>query len=510
MANLTTRLEQLENAQLVRRLMDEELAYLFKHALTQESAYESILIKRRRELHRRVAEAYEALYAERLDEFAALLAHHYFQGGDYDRTFEYAVRAGDLAAERYAYSEAHLAYRQALDALAQFPDNKNQALKRADTLIKQVSVSYSSDSPEDTLAQLSQAEKCLSYLRDDGDNRLRLVQLYYWMGRIQFYRGNYREAVLAFERAMREKPDEGRIAERIVFASGFKGVVLTMQGYFGEGYSLLRAAAEQLEEMGSWQEWGRVMGFTGIALAGRGYLAEAMTQSERGLVKAIELKDASLIAICHICRAQIHFLGRKPNAVLEESCAARVTGEQFGDQLIAHSAHKLESWAWSQLGDDVAAGTSLTRAKLIEQALGGRVGVISWLGALDAELALNQGRLADALTLAQQAVASAESVDAVFAQGYSHRVWGQVLTALDSPAWREAEAHQSASLELFKLGQAELDAARTHVAWGQLLQSQGDADAARDHFEKAVAQFQASGLADELERTKQLIAALPA
>jgi predicted ATPase len=48
---LDTALTQLENAQLVRRLAEEELAYLFKHALTHETAYESLLHKKRREIH---------------------------------------------------------------------------------------------------------------------------------------------------------------------------------------------------------------------------------------------------------------------------------------------------------------------------------------------------------------------------------------------------------------------------------------------------------------------------
>ncbi len=114
MPNLTTQLDQLENAQLVRRALDEELAYLFKHALTQESAYESILIKRRREIHRRIAEVYEQFYPERLDEFAALLAQHFDQAGDDDKTVEYAIRAGDQAMALYAYAEARGFYSLAL------------------------------------------------------------------------------------------------------------------------------------------------------------------------------------------------------------------------------------------------------------------------------------------------------------------------------------------------------------------------------------------------------------
>ncbi len=65
MESLPAQLAQLENAQLVRRLADEDLAYVFKHTLTQETAYESLLVKKRRAIHRAAVLSDEA----RLDAF---------------------------------------------------------------------------------------------------------------------------------------------------------------------------------------------------------------------------------------------------------------------------------------------------------------------------------------------------------------------------------------------------------------------------------------------------------
>ena len=113
--NLNPQLDQLENAQLVRRLEEAESAYLFRHTLTQERAYQSLLVKTRRNLHASVARACEELYAERLDEFAALLAHHYAEAGDDAKTLEYASRAGDVAARVYATAEAIAFYTQAIE-----------------------------------------------------------------------------------------------------------------------------------------------------------------------------------------------------------------------------------------------------------------------------------------------------------------------------------------------------------------------------------------------------------
>ncbi len=112
--SLDTRLAQLEHAQLVRRADDSDPAYLFKHTLTQETAYQSLLVKARREIHRRVAEAIERQYAGRLDENAGILAQHYAQAQDDAKTLEYALRAGDVAARVYANVEALANYSLAL------------------------------------------------------------------------------------------------------------------------------------------------------------------------------------------------------------------------------------------------------------------------------------------------------------------------------------------------------------------------------------------------------------
>lgn len=119
MGTLTAQLQQLENSQLVRPLPEEELVYQFRHALTQESAYESLLLKKRREIHRLVAEAFEQLYTERLDEYAALLAQHYAEAGEEAKTLDYATRAGDAAARMYANTEALIYYARAIEVAKQ-------------------------------------------------------------------------------------------------------------------------------------------------------------------------------------------------------------------------------------------------------------------------------------------------------------------------------------------------------------------------------------------------------
>ena len=103
------------------------LEYVFKHALTQEVAYNSILIERRRLLHEHVAAAIEALYKDGIDDHLAELAHHYSHSANTRKAVEYLFRAGSQAEARFAYNEAVNHLSSALKLLKQLPDDNERA-----------------------------------------------------------------------------------------------------------------------------------------------------------------------------------------------------------------------------------------------------------------------------------------------------------------------------------------------------------------------------------------------
>ena len=95
-----------------------EMAYAFTHALIRATLYDDLSGPRRVLLHRRIAEALEALYADDLDAHVGELAAHYLaSGGDARKAIEYSVRAGDRAKKLFAWEEAAAHYRRALDAM---------------------------------------------------------------------------------------------------------------------------------------------------------------------------------------------------------------------------------------------------------------------------------------------------------------------------------------------------------------------------------------------------------
>jgi predicted ATPase len=115
--SLDKHLTALQRVELVRETMRQpELEYIFKHELARDAAYSSILNRRRRELHRRVAESIETLFPDRLAEHANRLAAHYAAAGDWERVSHYRMMAGEAAAAVGAYAEAAAHFASALEA----------------------------------------------------------------------------------------------------------------------------------------------------------------------------------------------------------------------------------------------------------------------------------------------------------------------------------------------------------------------------------------------------------
>ncbi len=136
---LTHHLGSLESSGLIRlAAVEPDLEYLFRHALIQEAAYESILKTDRKRLHLAVGETLERIYADRLDEVSPVLGQHFDAAEDDARALKYLTLAGDLAAKHYALREAIAHYTQAL-TIAQRSQAPMAALLRARGLAYDIS-----------------------------------------------------------------------------------------------------------------------------------------------------------------------------------------------------------------------------------------------------------------------------------------------------------------------------------------------------------------------------------
>jgi predicted ATPase/class 3 adenylate cyclase len=101
--------------------------YVFKHALTQEVAYNSVLIERRKLLHERAGIGLESMFAGQLDDHLGELAHHYSHSNNVSKAVEFLGRAGQQALQRSAYADALRNLSAALDLLPKLPDTPERA-----------------------------------------------------------------------------------------------------------------------------------------------------------------------------------------------------------------------------------------------------------------------------------------------------------------------------------------------------------------------------------------------
>lgn len=503
MSALTIQLDQLENAQLVRRLPDEELAYLFKHALTQESAYESLLVKRRRAIHRRAAEAYEKLYAYRLDEFAALLAEHYSKAGDVAKTLEYSVRAGEAAARVFANIEALLHFRRALEAFTRLPNTEELARRHTDVILRYLDLFWGTSLSEEESILLTEAEAFARSLRNQdgsiGDpHRLARVNVMRAGGHLA--RAEYKEAMRYAQQVLDQST---ALDDPLVAAAAAQiGVALVFQGHFSEAEpNCLRAISLTDRTPDRW-EWSSAVGTLGISLAMRGQTAAGLTQVERALARAEAIQNGFGITMSRACLLVVYLQLGDVSRMLEESKHAIESAVKSGHPLYASLSLALQAVAESRLAKHGDAQDALNRAFEVKAKLGGQLMMSDWLGAIHMEVLFNSGRAQEALDLADGTVGMAESTGGIFAEGWARRIWAQALATLDPKMWEESEAQFTESVRLHVAGEAHVEAAHTHLVWGRLLRKRGNKAAAEEHLAKADAQFRASELVSERDGTK--------
>jgi class 3 adenylate cyclase/tetratricopeptide (TPR) repeat protein/ribosomal protein L40E len=128
-----------------------ELEYIFKHALIQEVAYSSLLIKRRKEIHQRIGKAIEDIYADRLEEFYEALAHHYSMSDNHEKAFHYLRLSSIKAGASNSVVESVRFGKEAIAALGQMPptdENKRRGIEMRLMLTGPINITSPSDAQQ--------------------------------------------------------------------------------------------------------------------------------------------------------------------------------------------------------------------------------------------------------------------------------------------------------------------------------------------------------------------------
>jgi tetratricopeptide (TPR) repeat protein len=175
-----------------------EIEYTFKHALTQQVAYETLLQERRRALHARIVEALESLAVERVGEQVERLAHHALRGEVWEKALAYFRQAGEKAMARSAYHEAVGYVEQALNALPQLPEMHDTREQAIDLRLALRTALQPSGNFGRILTALREAESLAEALDDSH----RLAQASFFLSHHFYFTGAADQAIAAGQRAL--------------------------------------------------------------------------------------------------------------------------------------------------------------------------------------------------------------------------------------------------------------------------------------------------------------------
>jgi predicted ATPase/class 3 adenylate cyclase len=313
-AALDARLLALQRAQLIReraRLPVRE--YVFKHVLTQEAAYDGLLRRERRAIHRRVAEALEQLYPERIEEQLGLLAYHWEQAGETGPAVEYLRRAGAQAAAQHANDEAlgylnralaltpedaldvrtilllaregvydvqgaREAQRQDLAALKELAAALGDGVRRAEIAYRKAQYAYAiSDCP----ASIAAAQQAVTLAQAAGDVARETAAHLQW-GITLRRMNDHAAAALRLERALALarrislRDIEADTLRALGFVRGFQGQYAVAKTYMQQALDLCRQTANVEAE-------GRVLANLGMWHIAMGDYVTARSQGEQAL-----------------------------------------------------------------------------------------------------------------------------------------------------------------------------------------------------------------------------------
>ncbi|HVQ76652.1 MAG TPA: adenylate/guanylate cyclase domain-containing protein [Candidatus Binatia bacterium] len=470
-----------------------EREYAFKHALTHEVAYGTLLHERRRGLHARVAAAIEAMAEEALVD---RLAHHAFQGGLWDRAVTHLRRAGASAMTRSAPREALAHFEQAREALAHLPATPETQgiaidvrfdLRRALTALGELPA---------TIGHLREAETLAEALAD----RSRLGQVLAYQGNYYWWVGQYEPGLDASHRALALAEDTGDFAVRVM-AHFVLGQTYNSLGDFARALDHTQANIDALDGDLARQRFG-MNGLPSVvarahrirALSELGRFGEAFATAEETLRLAEAVGHPYDLIVAHLALSE---------ACLRQGEAARAVAPLERARDLQRSA-QLRIWlptiatslglAYALTGRIPAAVPLLEEA--VEQAVEmklmfNQAARLTWL----AQAYLAAGQPHRASEAAERALGSALEQRERSNQTWAHWLLGEIAAGEAGIGRRTAEQQFALALEqATALGMRPV-VAHCHLSLGRLLRRGHPPDKARAHFAAADALFAAMGMA---------------
>jgi class 3 adenylate cyclase/tetratricopeptide (TPR) repeat protein len=474
-----------------------ELEYAFKHTLTCEVAYGSLLESRRRVSRAAVGLALEDLYADRLEEVCELLAHHFGQSAEDEKAVDYTILAAEKAQRRWANSTALAHFEAALQRLAVMPDTVAHRRRRIDAVLKQAEVKFALGQHADHIKAL----EGIAALVQETDDPRRRATWYYWMGFLHSFTGSRPEVTIAYCREAVAVAEAGGFEELRAFAECCLLGGYNVAGDLREALAVGERALAFFEEHGNIWWACRTLWQLSTTAISMGEWERSLAYCCRALEHGRAVDDLRLKVVGLWRTGSTHILQGNPQTGLrlcEEALALSPTPYD------AAMVKAVRGYGLVKAGE-TAHGT----AELAE--------AVEWLGRSQlpytravfalrlGDAYLRQGERVKARAIFEEVLVTSREGGYRYHEGRAGRLLGEVVAPEDPVA--AAHLLEAAVRILEKVG-ARNELAQALVAQANLRQAAGDAAGARQLLERALALFEALGTLDEPSRVRAVLAAL--
>ena len=434
----------------------DEPAVIFKHALTQDVAYDSLLARTRRELHLRTAEALVGLYGDR-DDLAATFAYHYARTDLVDEAVRWLTRAADGAARVYANAEAVLHLDLAARRLQRLPESPDRDRRMVDVALRHAHSLYFLGRFKESVEVLLPHEARLARLNEPA-----LAAAYsFWLAHMHSRLGDQRRASDNAARAIEAATQAGD-EETLGKAHGLLALEGHWSGNTADGIFHGRTSLDLLRAHPRQRWW---------------------------------------LGMTHFYLAMNHLVQGDFDAALAEAHRADAVGKEIGDPRLQTYAAFADGWVEATRGNDTAAVAACQRSR--EQAPD-RVSRAYASMVLGFAL-IRQGDHAQARTILEPVVAELE--------GFAFPQWHGFAAALTAETYRlDARLDDARTLVLraldvmtraqywYGVGFAQRVAARIALDRGTCDAATPTFDDAARTFERIGARFEAQQTCDERDR----------
>jgi len=497
-------LDRLQAAEfLYESSLFPDLEYAFKHALTHEVTYGSLLADRRRALHAAVVEAMEGVYAGRLAEHVERLAHHALRGEVWDKAVTYFRQAGAKAAARSAYREAVTCLEQALTALPHLPGTQGR-LEEAIDLRFDLRTS---------LLPLGQLERGLEYLREaEGlartlDDSRRLAWASAYMISSCWLTGRLSDALTFARTAQTIAETLGDFRLKIV-ANQYLAAARWNVGDYQAATDLFRQVTKSLKGDLSRERFGQALlpsvfagGYLAHALAERGAFDQSIAEAQEGLRIAEAADHPYSLSQAYRALGYVHAVRGELDQAIPLLERALLMSREWNIRLLSPSCMGFLGYTYA-LSGRLEEGLALLADAMTAFESGVATVFHSLVAAHSGEACILAGRSQEAHRHAERALTLTRQRGERGDEAYALRLLGEIHSQETPPDDGRAEARYRQAMTLADhLGMRPL-VAHCHLGLGRLYRRTDKREKAHEHLTIATTMYREMDMTYWLEQAE--------